>query len=75
MGNVTEFERVANLLMSTLSFEQDINVSVFETNIRGIIIFVKVPTLAVHVIGVSPTGTPCIKFTVPYGILVLVSKA
>ena len=41
MGNVTEFERVANLLMSTLSFEQDINVSVFETNIRGIIIFVK----------------------------------
>lgn len=41
MGNVTEFERVANLLISTLSFEQDINVSVFETNIRGIIIFVK----------------------------------
>ena len=35
MGNVSEFERVANLLISTLSFEQDINVSVFETNIRG----------------------------------------
>ena len=35
MGNVTEFERVASLLTNTLSFEQDINVSVFETNIRG----------------------------------------
>ena len=35
MGNVTEFERVAKLLVSTLSFDQDINVSVFETNIRG----------------------------------------
>lgn len=34
MGNVTEFERVAKLLISTLSFERDINVSVFETNIR-----------------------------------------
>eukprot|EP00111_Clytia_hemisphaerica_P024722 TCONS_00072869-protein len=34
MGNVTEFERVAKLLVSTLSFDQDINVSVFETNIR-----------------------------------------
>ena len=34
-----------------------------------------VPTLAVHVIGVSPVGTPYLKFTVPYGMLVLVSKA
>lgn len=35
MGNVTEFERVAKLLEKTLEFDQDINVSVFETNIRG----------------------------------------
>jgi len=35
MGNVTEFQRVARLLEETLSFEDDINVSVFETNIRG----------------------------------------
>jgi len=34
MGNITEFERVAKLLEQTLEFEQDINVSVFETNIR-----------------------------------------
>lgn len=34
MGNTTEFERVALLLEETLSFDTDINVSVFETNIR-----------------------------------------
>lgn len=33
LGNHTEFKRVANLLMS-MSFDTDINVSVFETNIR-----------------------------------------
>ena len=35
MGNYTEFTRVANLLSNTLDFDRDINVSVFETNIRG----------------------------------------
>jgi hypothetical protein len=35
MGNMSEFQRVSVLLEGTLSFEQDINVSVFETNIRG----------------------------------------
>jgi hypothetical protein len=35
MGNYTEFRRVAKLLISTLNFDRDINVSVFETNIRG----------------------------------------
>jgi ER degradation enhancer, mannosidase alpha-like 2 len=35
MGNYTEFRRVAQLLTSTLDFDRDINVSVFETNIRG----------------------------------------
>ena len=35
MGNHSEFQRVAKLLEGTLNFEKDINVSVFETNIRG----------------------------------------
>merc|ERR550519_1442585 len=35
----------------------------------------KVPTPAVQVTGVSPAGTPCLRFTVPYGIPVGVSKA
>jgi hypothetical protein len=35
MGNHSEFQRVAKLLESTLNFDKDINVSVFETNIRG----------------------------------------
>ena len=34
-----------------------------------------VPTPAVHVIGVSPSGTPWRRLTVPYGIPVGVSKA
>ena len=35
MGNYSEFQRVATLLQSHLDFSEDINVSVFETNIRG----------------------------------------
>ena len=35
MGNYTEFRRVVGLLTATLDFDRDINVSVFETNIRG----------------------------------------
>lgn len=34
MGNFTEFRRVVKKLESTLQFDKDINVSVFETNIR-----------------------------------------
>ncbi|PIK35089.1 putative ER degradation-enhancing alpha-mannosidase-like protein 2 [Apostichopus japonicus] len=34
LGNYTEFRRVAELLLYHLDFEEDINVSVFETNIR-----------------------------------------
>ena len=34
-----------------------------------------VPTPAVQVTGVSPSGTPCNKFTVPYGIPEAVSNA
>ncbi|XP_077994104.1 ER degradation-enhancing alpha-mannosidase-like protein 2 [Glandiceps talaboti] len=36
MGNYSEFQRVANLLVDELSFDSDIEVSVFETNIRVI---------------------------------------
>lgn len=35
MGNKTEFVRVADILIDMLDFDRDINVSVFETNIRG----------------------------------------
>ena len=35
IGNYSEFHRVHNLLISSLDFDRDINVSVFETNIRG----------------------------------------
>ncbi|XP_043269051.1 ER degradation-enhancing alpha-mannosidase-like protein 2 [Venturia canescens] len=34
MGNYTEFRRVAELISSRVNFEANINVSVFETNIR-----------------------------------------
>nr|XP_017006683.2 LOW QUALITY PROTEIN: ER degradation-enhancing alpha-mannosidase-like protein 2 [Drosophila takahashii] len=34
MGNFTEFRRVARLLEEKMNFDRDINVSVFETNIR-----------------------------------------
>ncbi|GAU98053.1 hypothetical protein RvY_09252-2 [Ramazzottius varieornatus] len=34
MGNYTEFRRVTNHLTSTLRFDKDVDVSVFETNIR-----------------------------------------
>ena len=35
MKNYTEFKRVVNTLLSTADFNVNINVSVFETNIRG----------------------------------------
>lgn len=34
MGNNTEFQRVVELLTQKSNFNSDINVSVFETNIR-----------------------------------------
>ncbi|KAG6450711.1 ER degradation-enhancing alpha-mannosidase-like protein 2 [Manduca sexta] len=36
MGNYTEFNRVADILLQKKNFDADINVSVFETNIRVI---------------------------------------
>ena len=35
MGNTSEFQRVARLVLDHMDFDIDINVSVFETNIRG----------------------------------------
>ena len=35
MGNNSEFQRVAQLVLDHADFDIDINVSVFETNIRG----------------------------------------
>ena len=35
LGNHSEFERISNYVTQNLNFDQDINVSVFETNIRG----------------------------------------
>lgn len=35
LGNRTEYERVLDLLTKNLNFDKDINVSVFETNIRS----------------------------------------
>lgn len=34
MGNFTEFKRVVEHLTTKVNFDKDINVSVFETNIR-----------------------------------------
>lgn len=34
MGNYSEFQRVVDLLSSKTNFDANINVSVFETNIR-----------------------------------------
>ncbi|KAH3877235.1 ER degradation-enhancing alpha-mannosidase-like protein 2 [Dreissena polymorpha] len=34
MGNNTEFQRVADIVIDKMNFDNDINVSVFETNIR-----------------------------------------
>ena len=38
MGNYSEFRRVAKHLVDTVNFESNTNVSVFETNIRGMVI-------------------------------------
>lgn len=35
LGNHSEYRRVVNIVLQKTDFNQDINVSVFETNIRG----------------------------------------
>ena len=35
LGNYSEFQRVVEIVLSNSDFDKDINVSVFETNIRG----------------------------------------
>ena len=48
LGNRTEFERVSSLLENSIDFDKDINVSVFETNIRGNLI-VEVKYIFYHI--------------------------
>ncbi|XP_072168862.1 ER degradation-enhancing alpha-mannosidase-like protein 2 [Diadema setosum] len=59
MGNHSEFQRVANLLIDHLTFEDDINVSVFETNIRVIGGFLSSHLLAKRAGMDVPPGWPC----------------
>ncbi|XP_017137326.1 ER degradation-enhancing alpha-mannosidase-like protein 2 isoform X1 [Drosophila miranda] len=59
MGNFTEFQRVFTLLTKKMNFDRDINVSVFETNIR-----IVGGLLSAHLLsrraGVAPEpGWPC----------------
>lgn len=35
LGNHSEFQRMSDYILKHIDFDQDINVSVFETNIRG----------------------------------------
>lgn len=35
LGNVSEFQRVVEVLQDNVDFDIDVNASVFETNIRG----------------------------------------
>jgi len=35
LGNYSEFRRVVDIILTKSDFDKDINVSVFETNIRG----------------------------------------
>lgn len=35
LGNYSEFRRVVEIVLQKTDFDKDINVSVFETNIRG----------------------------------------
>jgi hypothetical protein len=35
LGNYSEFKRISEYIVGHIDFDQDINVSVFETNIRG----------------------------------------
>ncbi|XP_054748641.2 ER degradation-enhancing alpha-mannosidase-like protein 2 [Lytechinus pictus] len=59
LGNHTEFQRVANLLVDHLSFEDDLNVSVFETNIRVVGGLLSSHLLS-HRAGMDvPSGWPC----------------
>lgn len=37
LGNYSEFRRVVDIVLQNTDFDKDINVSVFETNIRGML--------------------------------------
>ena len=59
MGNATEFQRVAQLLSQRRDFDADINVSVFETNIRVVGGLLSAHLLS-HRVGIElEPGWPC----------------
>ncbi|XP_066289002.1 ER degradation-enhancing alpha-mannosidase-like protein 2 isoform X2 [Branchiostoma lanceolatum] len=59
MGNHSEFRRVAQLLVDTMTFDTDVNASVFETNIRAFDTPTGMPYGTVNLrYGVPPGETP-----------------
>jgi hypothetical protein len=61
MGNMSEFARAAQLVIDNVSFNKDINVSVFETNIRILGGLVSAHLIAEEHFGPSaarPLGSP-----------------
>ncbi|NWS75397.1 EDEM2 protein, partial [Crotophaga sulcirostris] len=64
LGNVSEFQRVVNVLQEGVDFDIDVNASVFETNIRGEVGFSVVfmqDYLFVRVCAVHRVNTPVIQ--------------
>ncbi|GAB1598409.1 ER degradation-enhancing alpha-mannosidase-like protein 2 [Argonauta hians] len=59
VGNYTEFRRVAKLVLDTANFDTDINVSVFETNIRVVAGLLSAHLLAKKAGMETDAGWPC----------------
>ena len=59
MGNLSEFSRVADLLVQTQNFDRDLNVSVFETNIRVVGGLLAAHLLSHRALDPLPPGWPC----------------
>uniref|UniRef100_A0A5F8HHG1 alpha-1,2-Mannosidase n=1 Tax=Monodelphis domestica TaxID=13616 RepID=A0A5F8HHG1_MONDO len=59
LGNVTEFQRVVDVLQESVDFDIDVNASVFETNIRAFQTPTGMPYGTVNLMhGVNPGETP-----------------
>ncbi|XP_064247477.1 ER degradation-enhancing alpha-mannosidase-like protein 2 isoform X3 [Passer domesticus] len=59
LGNVSEFQRVVNVLQEGVDFDIDVNASVFETNIRAFQTPTGMPYGTVNLLhGVNPGETP-----------------
>lgn len=59
MGNFSEFDRVSNILIQTQDFDRDVNVSVFETNIRVVGGLLSAHLLSHHTPEPLPENWPC----------------